>query len=31
MKSFILKYVIDEETKTVVFLFFGHHDEAYRR
>ncbi len=31
MKSFVLKYEINEENKTVVFLFFGHHDEAYRR
>jgi len=31
MKSFVLKYEINEETKTVIFLFFGHHDEAYRR
>ena len=31
MKSFILKYEIDENTKTVIFFFFGHHDEAYKR
>ena len=31
MKSFVLKYQIDEANKTVIFLFFGHHDEAYRR
>lgn len=31
MKSFVLKFVIDEATKTVKFIFFGHHDEAYRR
>ena len=31
MKSFVLKYGIDEAGKTVIFLFFGHHDEAYRR
>ena len=31
MKSFVLKYEIDEIRKTVVFVFFGHHDEAYRR
>ena len=31
MKSFVLKYEIDEERKTVIFLFFGHHDEAYKR
>lgn len=31
MKSFVLKYEVDENTKTVTFLFFGHHDEAYQR
>jgi YafQ family addiction module toxin component len=31
MKSFVLKYEIDENNKTVIFLFFGHHDEAYKR
>ena len=31
MKSFVLKYEINEETKTVTFIFFGHHDDAYRR
>lgn len=31
LKSFVLKYEIDEETKTIIFLFFGHHDEAYKR
>ena len=31
MKSFVLKYEIDEQNKTVVFIFFGHHDEAYFR
>lgn len=31
MKSFVLKYKIDENTKTVTFLLFDHHDEAYRR
>ena len=31
MKSFVLKFIIDESTKTVTFIFFGHHDEAYRR
>ena len=30
-KSFVLKFGIDEPKKTVVFLFFGHHDEAYKR
>ena len=31
MKSFVLKFEIDENSKRVTFLFFGHHDEAYRR
>lgn len=31
MKSFVLKYEVNEKTKTVTFLFFGHHDEAYKR
>ena len=31
MKSFVLKYEIDDTSKTVIFLFFGHHDEAYTR
>jgi YafQ family addiction module toxin component len=31
MKSFVLKFEIIEETKTVSFFFFGHHDEAYKR
>lgn len=31
MKSFVLKYEVDENTKTVTFIFFGHHDEAFRR
>ena len=31
MNSFVLKYEIDENTKTVTLLFFGHHDEAYGR
>ena len=31
MKSFVLKYGIDEARKTVIFLFFGNHDEAYLR
>ena len=29
MKSFILKFIIDEKNKSVVFIFFGHHDDAY--
>lgn len=31
MKSFVLKFEIDENRKTVIFIFFGHHDEAYQR
>lgn len=31
MKSYVLKFEIDEKTKTVKFIFFGHHDEAYKR
>lgn len=30
-KSFVLKFEIDEPKKTVIFLTFEHHDEAYRR
>ena len=30
MKSFVLKFEINETTRTVIFLFFGHHDEAYK-
>jgi len=29
MKSFVLKFEANENTKTVVFIFFGHHDEVY--
>lgn len=31
MKSFILRYEVNENAKTVTFIFFGHHDEAYKR
>lgn len=31
MKSFVLKYEVNENTKTVTLFFFGHHDEAYKR
>ena len=31
MKSFVLKFEINESVKTVTFIFFGHHDEAYKR
>lgn len=30
-KSFVLKFEIHENRKAVEFIFFGHHDEAYRR
>ena len=31
MKNFVLKFEVRENKKTVEFIFFGHHDEAYRR
>lgn len=31
MKSFVLKFEVDENTRTVTFIFFGHHNEAYKR
>lgn len=31
MKSFVLKFEIQEASKTVKFIFFGHHDQAYMR
>ena len=31
MKSFVLKFEIDETRKIVIFIFFGHHDDAYQR
>ena len=31
MKSFVLKFEIDENIKNVKFLFFGHHDGAYKK
>lgn len=31
MKNFVLKFEVDESGKNVRFIFFGHHDEAYRR
>jgi len=31
MKSFVLKFEIDETNKRVTFLAFSHHDDAYRR
>jgi len=29
LKSFILKFIINEQNKTIIFIFFGHHDKAY--
>lgn len=29
LKSFVLKYEIDENSKKITFLYFGHHDDAY--
>ncbi len=31
LKNFVLKFSIDETQKLVRFLFFGHHDEAYKK
>lgn len=31
MKSFVFKFEVNEQNKVVRFMFFGHHDEAYRR
>lgn len=31
MKSFVLRFEIDEQRKTVILLFFGHHNKAYKR
>ena len=31
MKNFVLKFEVDENKKVVKFIFFGHHDEAFRR
>ena len=31
MKSFVLKFEIDEAAKTVEFIAFDHHDDAYKR
>lgn len=31
LKSFVLKYEINKQSKTVLFLFFGNHDQAYKR
>jgi len=29
LKSFVLKFVVNKQTKTITFIFFGHHDQAY--
>lgn len=29
LKSFVLKFSIDENQKTITFLAFAHHDKAY--
>jgi len=31
MKNFVLKFEIHEARQAVEFIFFGHHDEAYKR
>ena len=31
MKNQVLKFTIDEQNNRVIFIFFGHHDDAYRR
>ena len=31
MKNFVLKFEVNESIKIVRFIFFDHHDEAYRR
>ena len=31
LKSFVLTYAIHEEKKTVEFIAFSHHDDAYKR
>ena len=31
MKSFVLKFEMHENTKTVEFIAFDHHDDAYKR
>lgn len=31
LKSFVLKFRVDENNKTVRFISFSHHDEAYKR
>lgn len=31
MKNFVLKFEVQELKQTVLFIFFGHHDEAYNK
>ena len=31
MKSFVLKFEVDDSNKIITLIFFGHHDEAYMR
>lgn len=31
MKSFVLKYEVDENNQIVTFISFSHHDDAYKR
>ncbi len=31
MKNFVLKFEVNESMRAVRFIFFGHHDEAFRR
>ena len=31
LKNFVLRCEVDETNKKVTFIFFGHHDEAYKR
>lgn len=31
LKSFVLKYEIDDSNKAVIFIAFSHHDDAYQR
>jgi YafQ family addiction module toxin component len=30
MKSFVLKFEINETNQIITLIFFGHHDEAYK-
>lgn len=30
-KTQVFKFRIDEQKKIVIFIFFGHHDEAYKK